>query len=304
MTAGAGPPVAIVGSTATGKTELALRLAEVIGPVEVVSMDSMQVYRGMDIGTAKATADEQAQVPHHMIDLVDPSDTYDLSSFQAESLRAIADIEARGVTALAVGGTGLYVQAVIDELRIPGQYPEARAEIEADHDTEGLHARLAELDPTAASRMEPSNRRRIIRALEVTIGSGQPFSSYGPGVNAYPPNRFRQVGLQVERDELDRRIVARYQRQLDAGLLDEIRGLRSAPGAMSHTAAQALGYKEFLAHLDGRESLDDALELAINRTRRFGRRQQRWFRRDPRITWFDATNPESLIANVVAHLHA
>lgn len=297
------PPVTIIGPTATGKTGLALALAAQ-EPCEVVSMDSMQVYRGMDIGTAKVTAAEQAEVRHHMLDLVEPSESFDLSLFQAGAHEAIAGIEQRGARALLVGGTGLYVQAVVDDMELPGQFPEVKAELEADPDTEAMHARLAELDPVAAARMEPNNRRRVIRALEVTVGSGRGFSDFGPGITAYPETRFIQIGLQMEVEELNRRVEERYRRQLDAGLLDEIRGLLARPGGLSVTAAQALGYKEFLGHLDGRQSLDEALQVAINRTRRFARRQVRWFRRDPRITWFDASSPDQLIADVRAHIDA
>ncbi len=299
--ASAPSPLAIIGPTATGKTALALAIAE-HEPCEVVSMDSMQVYRGMDIGTAKVTEAEQARVRHHMLDLVEPSDTFDLSRFQAGAKAAIDHIEGRGARALLVGGTGLYVQAVVDDLEIPGQFPEVRAELEADPDTEAMHARLTELDPVAAERMEPSNRRRVVRALEVTLGSGRRFSEFGPGITAYPPTRFIQIGLRLEGAELDRRVEQRYRRQLDDGLLEEIRGLLAKPGGLSHTAAQALGYKEFLDHLDGRQSLEEALEIAINRTRQFARRQVRWFRRDPRITWFDAADPEALVADVRRHV--
>ena len=296
-------PLAIIGPTASGKTALAIALAKA-EPCEVVSMDSMQVYRRMDIGTAKATAQEQAAVAHHMLDLVEPSESFDLSRFQTGALAAIVGIESRGARPLLVGGTGLYVQAVVDELELPGQFPEVRAELDADPDTESQYRRLEALDPLAASRMEPNNRRRMLRALEVTVGSGRPFSSFGPGMETYPPNRFTQIGMSVEREELNQRIVERYQRQLDNGLLEEIRALVDSPGGMSVTAAQALGYKEFVDHLAGRQSLEDALTLAINRTRRFARRQMRWFRRDPRITWFDASNPDQLLSLVQEHLAA
>ena len=184
---------------------------------------------------------------------------------------------------------------MIDDLKIPGRYPEVRAELETDSDTEALHRRLADLDPVAAGRMESTNRRRVVRALEVTVGSGEPFSSYGPGLGHYPPTSFVQVGLRWDRDRLDERIAARYQRQMVDGFLDEVRALAVRP--MSRTAAQALGYKELLGHLRGDTTLDEALELAIARTRRFARRQQRWFRRDPRIGWLDApTTPADALS--------
>jgi tRNA dimethylallyltransferase len=302
--ASADPPVVIVGPTATGKSALAMELARRWMAAQIVSMDSMQVYRGMDIGTAKATAAEQAEVTHHMLDVVEPSVDFDLSQFQSAAKQAIADIEAAGDAALLVGGTGLYVQAVVDDLELPGQFPEMRAALEDDPDTEGMHRRLAELDPVGAARMEPTNRRRIVRALSVTLGSGRPFSSFGPGVDAYPTTRFVQIGLDLDRDELDRRIALRYQVQLEAGLLDEVQRLLGAPGGLSRSAGQALGYKEFVDHLAGRQSLEEALAVAIKRTRRFARRQQRWFRRDPRITWLDATeNPQELAHQVEATLN-
>ena len=261
-------------------------VARSIGGAEVVALDSVQVYRGMDIGTGTPTAAEQAEVRHHLIDLVDPSEEFAVAEFQARALAVIEDIRSRGAVPVLVGGTGLYVRAVIDELQIPGRYPEVRRELEAQSDTEALHRRLAELDPVAAGRMESSNRRRIVRALEVTVGSGQPFSSYGPGLGHYPATPYVQVGLRWDRKCLDERIAVRYRRQMAGGFLDEVRSLAERP--VSRTASQALGYKELLAHVRGEVSLDEALESAIGRTRRFARRQQRWFRRDPRIQWLDA----------------
>ena len=211
---------------------------------------------------------------------------------EREAHAAIADIEARGHRALLVGGTALYVQAVVDRLDIPGQYPDARATVEADPDTAALHRRLHELDPIAAGRMEPGNRRRIVRALEVTLGSGRPFSSYGPGLGLHPPTPFTLVGLSVPTEVLTARIERRYAAQMQAGFLDEVRGLAEAPNGMSRTAGQALGYKELFAHLQGEATLEEALDLAVRRTRRFARRQRAWFGRDPRITWLDADVPD------------
>ncbi|MCY4424860.1 MAG: tRNA (adenosine(37)-N6)-dimethylallyltransferase MiaA [Acidimicrobiaceae bacterium] len=276
----------VVGPTASGKSDLATGVARLIGGAEIVALDSMQVYRGMDIGTATPTEAEQAEVPHHLINLVDPSEEFAVAELQDRARAAIGEIRDRHNAPVLVGGTGLYVRAVIDDLKIPGRYPEVRAELETDSDTEALHRRLADLDPVAAGRMEPTNRRRIVRALEVTVGSGEPFSSYGPGLGHYPPTPFVQVGLRWDRDRLDERIAARYQRQMDDGFLDEVRALAERP--ISRTASQALGYKELLEHVRGEASLEEALELAIVRTRRFARRQERWFRRDPRIRWLDA----------------
>ena len=276
----------IVGPTASGKSDLAMGVARLVGGAEIVTLDSMQVYRGMDIGTATPTTAEQAEVPHHLIDLVDPSEEFAVAELQDQARATIGEIRDRGAVPVLAGGTGLYVRAVIDELRIPGRYPEARAELETEPDTAALHRRLAALDPVAASRMEMSNRRRVVRALEVTLGSEQPFSSYGPGLGHYPPTSFVQVGLRWDRDVLDERVSARYERQLVDGFLDEVRALSER--SISRTASQALGYKELLTHVRGEATLDEALELAVVRTRRFARRQERWFRRDPRIHWLDA----------------
>jgi len=294
---------ALVGATATGKSAVALAVARRDPTWEVVSVDSMQVYRGMDIGTAKPSPDEQAEVPHHLLDLLDPWEEATVAWFQQVARAAIADLEARGRRALLVGGTGLYLSAVVDDLDIPGQYPEVRAQLEAEDDTSALHARLRTLDPVAATRMEPTNRRRIVRALEVTVGSGRPFSSHGPGLDHHPPTSFGLVGLERPPADLAERIAARYDEQVAAGFVDEVATLRADPRGLSRTAAQALGYKELLAHLEGELSLPEALDLAVRRTRRFARRQRAWFRRDPRITWVDASRPlDAVVDDVVAAL--
>ncbi len=294
---------ALVGSTAGGKSAVAMAVAEADPSWEIVSVDSMQVYRGMDIGTAKPTPAERAAVPHHLLDLVDPWDDYDLATFQSDARAAIAAIEDRGHRALLVGGTALYLRAVVDDLVLPGQYPEVRAELDAEPDTGALHARLAELDSPAARRMEPSNRRRVLRALEVVLGSGRPFSSFGPGLDRHPPTRFALIGLRWDRQELDERIASRFAAQLDAGFLDEVDRLLAAGRPLSRTAAQALGYKELASHLAGGCGLDEAVELAVRRTRRFSRRQDKWFRRDPRISWVDvADDPLAVVRAVQAQL--
>ena len=213
----------------------------------------------------------------------------------------MVDVAARGGRPLLVGGTGLYVQAAVDDLHIPGRFHDVRAELEAEPDTVALHTRLVALDPVAAGRMEPTNRRRVVRALEVTLGSGRPFSTWGPGLDAYPPTPFALVGLRLPRPVLDARIAERYRAQVAAGFVDEVAALRARPGGLSATAAQALGYQELAAHLDGELTLDEALDQAIIRTRRFARRQERWFRRDPRIAWIDADRPS---AEVLADLLA
>ena len=279
-------PLVILGPTASGKSDLAMEIARRIDGAELVSVDSMQVYRGMDVGTAKPTRAEQAEVPHHLLDIVDPTDEFTVGAFQREACDALTEIRDRGGVPILVGGTGLYVRAVVDDLDIPGRFPDVRRTLEAEPDTSELHGRLRMADPVAASRMEPTNRRRIVRALEVTIGSGRPFSSFGPGLGNYGPTPFVQVALRWDRSELDRRIEARYECQLRGGFLDEVRALSQLD--LSRTAAQALGYRELLTHVRGAMELDAAVAEAVRRTRRFARRQERWFRRDPRIRWVDA----------------
>ncbi len=292
------PGLVIVGCTATGKSDLALALARLAGDVEVLSADSMQVYRGMDIGTAKPTASEQAEVTHHLIDLVGIEEGFSVSEFQRAAAAASSEVASRGRRAVVVGGTGLYLQAVIDGLSLPGQYPDVRATLETQPDTAALHRQLGELDPLAASRMEPSNRRRIVRALEVTLGAGRPFSSFGPGLAAYPSSQHRLIGLTMDRDRLSARIEARIRAQLEAGWLEEISALDTmSEGPWSATAGQALGYRELRAHLSGASTLDQAVSHTVIRTRQFARRQERWFRRDPRIHWLDA---EVVAANPMA----
>jgi tRNA dimethylallyltransferase len=298
--------LALVGPTASGKSAVALELARRLSDVELVSIDSMQVYRGMDVGTAKPTPAEQTEVPHHLIDLADPAEDFSVARFQAAAAEALAGIEARGHRALLVGGTGLYLQAVVDGLTLPGSWPGLRAELEAEAASPAgvgaLYRRLADADPPAAARIEPANARRIVRALEVTWGSGRPFSSFGPGIAAFPPTpRFRLAGLWLPRPVVAARIEARYRAQVDAGFVDEVRGLAHRPAGLSRTAGQALGYRELLAHVAGRTTLDQALEEAIRRTRGFSRRQRMWFRRDPRIVWFGTRNPLAVLPSLLEH---
>jgi len=289
-------PLVILGPTASGKSSLALAVAEALGDVELVSIDSMQVYRGMNIGTATPTASEQQRVRHHMIDFVEPSEAFTVGEFQRRSREVLADIRQRGKTPVLVGGTGLYLRSVIDDLELPGQFPEVVAELEQEPRTESLHARLAALDPVGAGRMEPTNRRRVVRALEVTLGSGRPFSSFGPGMEHYGPTPFVQIALRWPRETLNSRIEARYAEQLEAGFLDEVRALTEV--GVSHTAAQALGYRELLAHVEGKCTLDEAIDTAVIRTRRFARRQDRWFRRDPRLIWVDMPTNSGVVLDL------
>jgi tRNA dimethylallyltransferase len=267
----------------------------------------MQVYRGLDIGTAKPTAAERAAVPHHVIDVAEPTEEWSAVRHQAAARAAVADIAARGKRALLVGGTGLYVQAVVDDLRFPQEDPDLRAELEAwTAEPGGVAAAYDELrtrDPAAAGKIDPHNARRIVRALEVIRLTGQSFSSFGPGVDHFGPTAFpvRMVGVWLPRDVLNGRIGARFAAMRDAGLVDEVQQLIDGP-PLSRTAAQAIGYKEVIATLtDGETSLDDAIETAVRRTRSFARRQRMWFRRDPRITWLGtAGNPCDVLPAVLA----
>lgn len=281
--------LAIVGPTASGKSALALGLASRLGGVEVVSVDSMQVYRGFDIGTAKPTPSERAAVAHHLLDLLDPNEECSVAWFQERSRAAVAEIVARDHRPLFVGGTGLYHRAVVDDLSIPPEAPEVRLRLDA-LDTDELVARLGRLDPAALRRIDRSNRRRLLRALEVCESTGQPFSSFGPGLDVYASTPHRLVGLRVDRGALATRIRMRVTAMLDAGWLDEVAGLTER-GPWSRTAAQAIGYRELAEHLAGRSSLAEAVDATVQRTRRFAVRQMRWFARDPRIVWFDAESP-------------
>jgi tRNA dimethylallyltransferase len=293
--------VALVGTTASGKSALALELGRRLPEVELVSVDSMQVYREMDIGTAKPSPAERAEVPHHLIDVVDPAEEFTVAEFQAAFDQARSTIEARNHHAVLVGGTGLYLRAVIDGLDIPGQYHEVRWTLDREPDTTVLHRRLAGLDPLAASRMEPTNRRRVLRALEVTIGSGRTFSSFGPGLNVYPPTDYLLVGVRLPAAVVADRIAVRYRDQLAAGFVEEVRRLAARPGGLSRTARQALGYRELLAHVEAGVDLDEAVERAIRRTRQFARRQRAWFRRDPRIHWLEGDeDPMELLPGLLA----
>jgi tRNA dimethylallyltransferase len=280
----------LVGPTASGKSDLAVAAALALGDAEVVSADAMALYRGMDVGTATPTAAERRGVPHHLLDLVDPATDAELAGWLDAARAVLADLEARGRRAVVVGGTGLYVQALVDDLRLPGRWPAVRAGIEGEAaSAEQLHDRLAALDPAAAARIQPGNRRRVVRALEVTLGSGRPFSAFGPGMTAWPAHpRFDQVGVWLPRAAVRDRIVARVGRMFEAGLVDEVRALQGRPGGLSRTARQALGYREVLAHLEEGRPLAACRAEVVARTQAFARRQRVWFRRDPRITWLAA----------------
>ena len=305
MTDQARKPVVIVGPTASGKSSVAMAVAQQQtnsqSPVHIVAVDAMQVYRDMNIGTAKPTLGDQSLVPHHCIDLVDSHERFTVAEFKKSATEALSKIDKENGRALLVAGTGLYLTAVIDDLVLPGEFPETRATLEQEPNTALLFDQLAQLDPIAIEKIERSNRRRIIRALEVCIGSGRAFSSFGPGTSAYPENGVVQIGLRWNRDRLAQRVADRVYAMMNEGLLSEVTALRNSKDGLSRTAAQALGYKELLLHLDGKMSLDQAVEETIIHTRQFAVRQERWFRRDPRIKWVSISeDPVAEIVPVVA----
>lgn len=299
-----GTAAALVGVTASGKSALAHSLAKDAGDVEVLCVDAMTVYRGMDLATAKPTAQEQAEVAYHLIDLIEPFEEFNVAQFQGAARDAASLVWALGGAVLYVGGTGLYGRAVLDNLEIPGQFASLREQYEqrASIDLAALYAQLVELDPLAASRMEPTNARRIVRALEVTVGSGRAFSSYGAGLRTYGAVRVVQVGLRAEMDVIDRRIEARFRGWLDAGLLEEVAALAASPRGLSRTARQAVGYRELLRHVEEGADLESCVVEAITQSRRLARRQRSWFQRDPRIEWFD--DPDAARERLVAVLNS
>jgi len=290
----------IVGTTASGKSSLAIELARCRSNVEIISIDSMAIYRGMDIGTATPTVAEQEEIPHHIIDIVDPADEFALPLFQSAVEKALKEITDRGNRAVLVGGTGLHVRAVVDRLEIPPRFLSIRDEIELISETSFLYEKLNDLDPIAVTKIEPGNRRRIVRALEVTLGTGRPFSSFGPGLDVYPPSPFTQIGIRLPRDLNDLRIAERYKKQIEDGFVEEVRNLVSDGRKLSKTASQALGYKQIISFIEGDNTLGEAIESAITSTRRFARRQEKWFRRDPRIQWMDVKkDPLELLEEVI-----
>lgn len=271
-------------------------VARRIGPqAAIVGTDSMQVYRGMDIGTATPTLAERGGVPHHLLDVWDPSHAVTVAEFQSEARAAIAVIRSHGGVPIVVGGSGLYVSAVLDDLRFPGTDPEVRARWEAelaDIGPERLHARLAEVDAVAAESILPTNGRRIVRALEVIEITGEPFVARLPVPTEVLPAV--RVGLDIPRDELDARIEQRVDRMWEAGFVDEARALAGRGLAATPTASRALGYQQVLAFLDGEITEAQARQETVDATRRFARRQQRWFRRDARIVWIRYDSPTAV----------
>jgi tRNA dimethylallyltransferase len=283
--------VAVVGPTAVGKSALGIALAKAVDG-EVVNADSMQLYRGMDIGTAKLRADEWDGVPHHLLDVWEVTRAASVADYQRRARAAVADIAARGRTPVLVGGSGLYIQATVDELHFPATDPGVRAQLEEELAAVGpaaLHRRLAELDPKAAAATLPSNGRRVVRALEVLELTGTRFSD-GPGMTAYRSiyPGLRLVGLELDHAALVERIVRRVDLMWQQGLVDEVRRLEKAGLRDGVTARRALGYQQVLAMRAGEYDDATARERTVYATRRFARRQVSWFRRDPRITWLPA----------------
>ena len=283
--------VVVLGPTASGKSDVAMAAATQRGEVHIIAADAMQVYTRMDIGTAKPTPADRDQVIHHGLDLAEPSERYTVARYMDDIAVARETIDSQNAAELIVGGTGLYVTAIVDGLQMPGEWPEIRATLEARDDTEALFAELFALDPEATTKMEPNNRRRIIRALEV---------SFGEGIGTFAPTETRLIGIRWDRDVLRERIARRVDIMMSAGLVDEVKSLCAEPEGMSPTARQALGYKEVIEFIEGRCSLNEAVAATVLRTQQFAVRQERWYRRDPRIEWVDVHKDP--VAEVTPHV--
>ncbi|GHF23891.1 tRNA dimethylallyltransferase [Streptomyces mashuensis] len=277
--------IAVVGATAAGKSDLGVALARHLGG-DVINADSMQLYRGMDIGTAKLTAAERQGVPHHLLDIWDVTVTASVAEYQRLARAEIDRLLERGRVPILVGGSGLYIKGTIDAMDFPGTDPAVRARLEAELEEQGpgaLHARLAAADPAAAHAILPGNGRRIVRALEVIELTGRPFTANLPGEE--PVYDTLQIGVDVERPELDERITTRVDRMWEAGLVDEVRALEREGLREGRTASRALGYQQVLSFLAGECSEDEARAETVRATKRFARRQDSWFRRDSRVHW-------------------
>ncbi|MEE8735932.1 tRNA (adenosine(37)-N6)-dimethylallyltransferase MiaA [Bifidobacterium subtile] len=288
--------VSVIGPTASGKTGLAIALAKALrdrgDAEEIINADAYQMYRGMDVGTAKATLQERQAVPHHLIDVIDPDDAMSVARFQQLATDCIAQLQQRGIRPILVGGSGLYARAAIDDISFPATDPAVRSQLEERARLEGpgaLYAELQAKDPQAAARMDPHNPRRTIRALEVIAITGKPYSASLPQYRYVMPAV--QIGLDLPREELDRRIDMRTEAMRQAGFVDEVRRLRSRLGV---TATRALGYQQILESLDGTLSEDEAFAQIAQRTKRLARKQMGWFGRDPRIHWLNALDPHLL----------
>lgn len=286
------PVVALVGATASGKTGLSLDLAERLGG-EVVNTDAMQVYRGMDIGTAKLPPEDRRGIPHHLLDLLEVTEPATVALFQGWARKSIADIRGRGATPVLVGGSALYTRAIVDRFEFPGTDDSLRRELEAELDQVGsqaLHERLAGVDPGAAAQIQPDNGRRVVRALEVIALTGRPYSASLPRLEYADPLTV-QIGVDIDRPTLDERIERRVDDMFAAGFVEEVEALLARGLAEGRTANRAIGYREVIGFLDGDRSLADAIEQTKTATRRFARRQDSWFRKDPRIVWVAHDDP-------------
>ncbi|GAB2753217.1 tRNA (adenosine(37)-N6)-dimethylallyltransferase MiaA [Nocardioides pakistanensis] len=295
------PVVAVVGPTAAGKSELSLDLAEALHG-EVVNTDAMQVYRGMDIGTAKLSVAERRGIPHHLLDLLEVTEPASVAEFQRWARDAIEDCRARGASPVLVGGSALYTRAVLDRFEFPGTDPAVRERLEdelAERGPEALHRRLVELDSDAAARIIPSNGRRVVRALEVIELTGRPFSASLPELT-YVVDDAHQVGVDIPRPVLDERIALRVERMWNAGFVEEVRRLAARGLREGRTANRAIGYQQVLAFLDGELTEAEAMEQTIVATRRFARRQDSWFRKDPRISWVAWDDPDRVAKALAA----
>ena len=298
------PIITVVGATATGKSDLALDLADRLGG-EIINTDSMQFYRGMDIGTAKLPVDERRGIPHHLIDILDVTEEANVQDFQARARAAIADIRERGLRPILVGGSGLYVRAAVDHMEFPGTDPQVRARLEAEVATDrwALHQKLRELDPTAAEKITVNDQRRIARALEVIELTGRPFSAQLPDYQEIEPTV--HLGLSMDRAILHERIATRVHLMWEHGWVDEVIRLLDAGLAEGKTASRAIGYAQIQRHLAGELTAAEAKEETTIRTRQFARRQDTWFRRDPRIHWIDGSSadPEQNLAAALVALN-
>ncbi|MGW6700628.1 tRNA (adenosine(37)-N6)-dimethylallyltransferase MiaA [Nocardia sp. NPDC055049] len=295
-------PIAVVGPTATGKSDLALDLATELGG-EIVNIDAMQLYRGMDVGTAKLPPDQRRGIPHHLLDVLDVTATATVAAYQSAARAVVEDIMARAKTPVIVGGSMMYVQALLDEWDFPATDPEVRARWEAlleEGGVQALHAALREADPVAAATILPTDGRRMVRALEVVELTGRPFAASAPTIGA-PRWNTAILGVDRETAALDARIETRTALMFEHGLVDEVRGLIDRGLREGQTARRAIGYAQVLAYLDDEYDLGHARERTLIGTRRYVRRQRSWFRRDPRVSWVDGADPE-LAATALALL--
>lgn len=296
--------VAVVGATAAGKTSLSLDLATELNG-EIVNTDAMQLYRGMNIGTAKLPEAERRGIPHHLLDRLAVSEAATVAEFQQWARACIAELQQQGKTPILVGGSALYTRAVLDRFEFPGTDPALRQALEEELARVGVAAcydRLAALDPSAAASIEPGNGRRIVRALEVIQLTGRPYSATLPQLEYQNPGTV-QIGVDIDRPTLHARIEQRVTQMFDEGLVHEVETLVAAGLAQARTASRAIGYPEVMAHLAGELSLDEAHERIVIATRRFARRQDSWFRKDPRIHWVRFDDPERA-QKAAAHIRA